>query len=68
MENERERNDIRVENHGSIVLLRPTNHVGELWMRRNIPDAMTLGDARAVEPRYAHDIIDGAYGDGLEVA
>ena len=61
--------DIRVENHGSIILLRPLTPAGSGWLDENIgPDAPSFGLAIACEPRYVSDIIDGARADGLEVA
>jgi hypothetical protein len=60
--------DILVENHGSIVLLRPVSDAGREWLDDNISsDAQRLGDAVACEPRYVRDIADGAQNDGLVV-
>jgi hypothetical protein len=61
--------DISVENHGSIFLMRPVTPEGATWLAENIgEDAMYLGDALAVEPRYAEAIVEGMQDDGLEVA
>jgi hypothetical protein len=60
--------DLRVENHGSIFLLRPVSELGDSWINEHIPeDAMHLGDAVAIEHRFIHDIVAGAIGDGLTV-
>lgn len=59
--------DIRVENHGSIVLLNPGTKRGEQWLRDHT-DGMWYDGALVVEPRYVRDVIAGATDDGLEVA
>lgn len=60
--------DLRIENHGSIVMLRPVSDLGREWVAEHIPqDAIWFGGAVAVEPRYLGNIIDGAAGDGLEI-
>lgn len=58
--------DIRGENYGSIVLLRPLTETGREWLAANIAeDAQTLGEAIAVEPRYVGDILNGMAEAGL---
>jgi hypothetical protein len=60
--------DIRVEDHGSIVLLRPLNETADQWLGENLdPNALTFGNAVAVEPRYVGPIVAGAREAGLEV-
>jgi hypothetical protein len=61
--------DIRVENHGSVTLLRPLNEVGRRWLDDNVQaeDWQWLGGALACEPRTVFNVVDGAEGDGLEV-
>lgn len=60
--------DIRVENHGSIWLLRPVSERGTLWLDEHTDPAATwFGGALAVEPRYVADILEGARNDGLEI-
>lgn len=61
--------DIRVENHGSIVLLQPLTPEGRDWLEETTdPDATWYGGALVVEPRYVDPILSGARDDGLEVA
>lgn len=60
--------DIRVENYGSIFLLRPLTSEAADWLLDNTADdAMFMGDALAVEPRYVPAIVEGAQADGLLV-
>jgi hypothetical protein len=60
--------DIRVENHGSIVLLRVESQRADRWLDENLdPEAQTFGRAYVVEPRYVADIVQGAREAGLEV-
>ena len=60
--------DVRVEKHGSIVLLRPLTNGGKSWLDENIPDdAQMLGNAVACEPRYVDAIVAGMIADDLEV-
>lgn len=66
--NPRARCDVRVENHGSIVLLRPITVTGQDWLDGRIdPDAQTWGGAVVVEPRHVNDIVVGMVADGLVV-
>lgn len=61
--------DLKVENHGTIFLLRPVSSAGQAWIDEHIPeDAQSLGNAVAVEHRYIEDIVEGALEDGLVVA
>ena len=60
--------DFILENHGSIVLMRPNTRAGRSWLDDTAPeDAQFLGDAMAVEPRYVEGVITAAISDGLEV-
>lgn len=61
--------DIRVENHGSIMLLVAETYDAHEWLVAHVPaDAMwARNDALVVEPRYVEDIVRGAIADGLEV-
>jgi hypothetical protein len=60
--------DIRVEDHGSIVLLNPTTEIGQQWLDDNIdPEALWWGRKLAVEPRYVEVIVQAMISDGLTV-
>lgn len=60
--------DLSVENHGSILLLRPLTDAGTAWLDEHIDsEAQSFGGAIVVEPRYIADIVAGAIDDGLEV-
>lgn len=66
--NPRARCDVRVENHGSIVLLRAITVTGQDWLDGNVdPEAQVFGGAIVVEPRYVGAIIDGMQEYGLVV-
>jgi hypothetical protein len=62
--------DIRINNHGSIVILTGVSDAGIDWLEASLdPDAQRWGvNGWVVEPRYVDDILDGAHDDGLEVA
>ena len=61
--------DFKLENHGSLFLLRPLNPVARNWMSENLPvdepETQFWGDAIVIEPRYVAPIVDGIVGDGL---
>ncbi len=59
--------DIRVENHGSIVLLQPLNPAAREWLDQHVAWEQKFGNAIVVEPRYVAGIVQGAINDGLEV-
>lgn len=61
--------DIAIQNHGSIVLLRPCTPAGDAWLDEHLAeDRQRWGAATVCEPRYVRDIVDGARDDGLVVA
>lgn len=61
--------DFTVENHGSIVLLRPHSDAAREWAKEHLPhDVMTFGHAFVVEPRYLDDLVAGIQNDGLVVS
>lgn len=56
---------IRVESHGTIVLLRPIDDEAQAWLDESLAsDAQFLGNAVAVEPRYVLPILQGFQADG----
>lgn len=60
--------DIRLEDHGSIILFRPLTDAGREWLEtRTQEDAQWFGGALAVERRYAGAVADGATREGMEV-
>lgn len=58
--------DAKVENHGSIFLVRPETSTAREWLDEHT-DGTWFGGALAVEPRYVEALVDGMVGDGLEV-
>lgn len=63
--------DLRIENHGSILLLRPQTQEGHDFIQAVLEgndEAQTFGGALVVEPRYLEGVLVGAVEDfGLEV-
>jgi hypothetical protein len=62
--------DIRVENHGSVVLLRTATPAGREWLEANCDQSGYQpfgGGTLLCEPRYVADIVAGACEAGLEV-
>jgi len=60
--------DVKIENHGSLVLIRPLTEAASDWLDENISeDAQHFGGAVVVEPRYVEAIVEGMQDDGLEV-
>ena len=61
--------DILVENHGSIILLRPVSPVGQAWLQENVigEETQLFGNAVVCEPRCVTDVSFGARGEGLVV-
>jgi hypothetical protein len=65
------KNDIVIENHGSIFLLRPISKSGREWLDQNIGDQngfQPYWPTVVVEPRYIADVVNGIRGDNLEVS
>ena len=60
--------DVKIENHGSLVLIRPLTEAASDWLDENISeDAQHFSGAVVVEPRYVEAIVEGTQNDGLEV-
>jgi hypothetical protein len=61
--------DFKLENHGSLFLLRPLNSAAKDWIGEHLPtdnpETQFWGDAIVIEPRYVAPIVDGIIGDGL---
>jgi len=60
--------DVFIENHGSLVLLRPASDLARGWIEDNVNDeAQFFGGALVVEPRYVENVVEGMLADGLDV-
>jgi hypothetical protein len=60
--------DYRFEYHGSLFLCRPLNKRAADWLFEHVEEAAGfLGDAVAVEPRYAQDLARNLTDDGFVV-
>lgn len=59
--------DFRVENHGSLVGIRPLNDSCQSWLRLHVNDAQWFGGALMVEPRYVEALVTGMSAAGLIV-
>ena len=61
--------DFKLENHGSLFLLRPLNSAANGWMQDHLPvdspETQFWGEAIVIEPRYLEPIVDGILADGL---
>lgn len=59
---------IELQTEGTIVLIRPLDMEAEEWCDKHLsPDRQSFGNAIAVEPRYAGDILTGFLNDGGEI-
>ena len=60
---------MRVEPHGSVVLIRPLTPGAREWIDQNVgPEPWQwMGGALACEPRYVADLVDGMIADGMEI-
>lgn len=57
-------NKWRIIGHGSIVLFEPLTEDAQSWWDANVdPNCMKMGNAYAVEHRYAGDIAEGIAND-----
>jgi hypothetical protein len=55
-----------VENHGSIVLVRPLTEAVDQWLLENCSgDLLWIGNALAVEPRYVESLVAGMVEEGF---
>ena len=61
--------DIRVEDHGTVALLRPHREAGDDWIRNHCETEgwQWLGGALAVEPRLVRELVAAAREAGLDV-
>lgn len=57
-----------IENHGSVVLIIPSDEAERAWLTENVSDeSQWWGGALSVEPRYVSDLCDGIVRAGFEV-
>ncbi len=61
--------DIRVENHGTVFLIRPISDAGSQWIDDNlqVESWQWLGEAVAVDHHYIMIHVIGMLEDGLSV-
>lgn len=58
--------DIKVENHGSIVLVRPLTEAAETWIEENVSnEAQWFGGGLVVEHRFLENLLGGMVNAGL---
>lgn len=56
-----------IENHGSIILVRPLTAAAKAWLKETAPDdAQFLGNAMAVEPRCLDGVLDAIADAGMD--
>jgi hypothetical protein len=61
--------DFQISGGGTLYLLHPMSESAKQWVDEHLPkDALTLGEAVAVEHRYISNIVDGILEDGLTVS
>jgi hypothetical protein len=55
-----------IENHGTIVLVRPLTDDVKTWLEENVEEAaMWYGGALVVEPRYVEALLEGLTQEGF---
>lgn len=61
--------DFTFANHGSVTLLTPVSDAAREWAAEHLPVEpwQMLGNAIAIEPRYADPILEGIDADGMTV-
>jgi hypothetical protein len=62
--------DFRVEDSGGVVLFHMRSKAARIWVRENVnaESWQFLGDALAVDRRYAENLVAGIVSSGLSVA
>jgi hypothetical protein len=53
-----------IENHGSIVLIRPLTADVHDWLDTNVHDPQWFGGALVVEPRYVETLVSALISEG----
>lgn len=60
--------DIRIENHGTLLLFQPLGAAVEAFLHEVAgDDAQWFGRALVVEPRYAQNLVEALQDDGYTV-
>lgn len=59
--------DVQIEEHGSIVLIRPSNDNVKLFLQQ-VTDGPWFGGALACEPRFVGEVVNGLLEAGFSVA
>lgn len=59
--------DFQLIDEGTIVLLFPFTNRANEWLSENVLDPLMFGNALAIEPRYANDIVNGLIDDDLTI-
>jgi hypothetical protein len=62
--------DFRVENYGSIFLLRPDTEAAKSWVEEHVGEDngyQPYWPTVLIEPRYVANIVEGIKSDGLAV-
>jgi hypothetical protein len=63
------RADFAVEDHGSLLLVRPLTSAAWSWLEQNVEDdAQWFGGALAVESRYISNLLSGLEAAGFSQA
>ena len=58
------KHDFRIENHGSLYLVRPLTKPATRWLE-DVTDAQWFGGAAVVEPRYLAPLVEGMWDAGF---
>jgi len=61
--------DVRIESHGSIVVVQPMTPAARTWLDANVSSEpwQWMGDGLCVDWRYATELAAGMMADGLSV-
>ena len=60
--------DFTLVDHGSIVILTPESDDAKTWVDDYIDkNAQWFADGVVIEPRYAHDIVEGIFETGMTI-
>ncbi len=59
--------DVTVENHGTLVLVRPETDAATAWLNENVDECVWFAGALVVEPRYVEGLLLGMADEGFMV-